>query len=121
MPEHFNDYKYRSSQNCQDSKKHVQHINQWNIIRIVFHISSFLFTFAQSLNSSLDQMFSLHCAHGSFPQAAKLWGRRRPMAGRALQTLNEPALPPERGLQLRSAVMSVHTLIPAMRCSWKKD
>gem|GEM_PF-6444075 len=50
MREHFNDYKYRSSQNCQNSKKHVQHISHWDVIKVVFHVSSFLFTLAQSLN-----------------------------------------------------------------------
>jgi hypothetical protein len=74
MLEHFEYQKYRTNHNPSDRKENVKQINHWNVIRIVFHVSSFVFTFARSLNSSLGRVFSLHCAHGSFRQVAKLWG-----------------------------------------------
>jgi hypothetical protein len=39
--EHFNDHKYRSSHNSSDREKNVQKLNHWNVISVVFHVSSF--------------------------------------------------------------------------------
>ena len=52
--EHFNDHKYGSSHNSYDREKNVQQINHWNVIKVVFHVSSFLSLSTQSLKSSAE-------------------------------------------------------------------
>jgi hypothetical protein len=42
MLEHFEDQKYRSNHDPSDRKENVKQINHWNVIRVVFHVSSFL-------------------------------------------------------------------------------
>ena len=44
MLEHFDDDNYRSSQNSYDREENVQQISHRNVIKVVFHVSSFLFT-----------------------------------------------------------------------------
>lgn len=63
MSEHFNDHKYRSNQNCQEPKKHIQQISHWDVIKVVFHVRSFLAASVENLNSSVERVFSLSIAY----------------------------------------------------------
>jgi hypothetical protein len=72
MLEHFNDYKRRSSHNSCNREKNVQQINHWNVIRVIFHVSSFLSLSTQSLKSSAEREAPLHRARGSSRQMANV-------------------------------------------------
>jgi hypothetical protein len=72
MLEHFEDQKYRPNRDPSDRKKNVKQINHWNVIRVVFHVSSFLFLSMQRLKSPAERDALLHDARGSRRQMAKL-------------------------------------------------
>jgi hypothetical protein len=101
MLEHFEDHKYRPSHDPSDRKENVKQINHWDVIRVVFHVSSFPSLSTQRLKSPAEREALLHGARGSCRQMAKLWGCQSPMTGQALQVLSEPALPRKQGTQVR--------------------
>ena len=101
MLEHFEDQKYRPNHDSSDSKENVQQINHWNVIRVVFHVSSFPSLSTQRLKLPAEREALLHGVRGSCRQMAKLWGCQSPMAGQTLQVLSEPALPRKQGTQVR--------------------
>ena len=99
--EHFNDYKCRSNHNSCDREKNVQQINHWNVIRVIFHVSSFLSLSTQSLKSSAEREAPLHRARGSCQQMAKRPGRPRPMTGQILPIPSELEVLRKQGTQVR--------------------
>jgi hypothetical protein len=101
MLEHSGDNNCRSGHERSDREENIQQINHWNVIRVVFHVSSFLSLSTQRLKSSAEREALLHRALGSSRQVAKLWGCQSPMTGHALQVLSEPALPRKQGTQVR--------------------
>jgi hypothetical protein len=74
---HSDDHNCRHGHNPSDEEKNVQQISQWNIIRIVFHVSPFLSSSTGSLMSS-----------------------RKPMTGLVLPVHGERAPPPKQSTQL---------------------
>ena len=42
MLEHFNDHNGRYGHERSDREENIEQINHWNVIRVVFHLSSFL-------------------------------------------------------------------------------
>jgi hypothetical protein len=101
MLEHFEDQKYRSNHDPSDRKENVKQINHWNVIRVVFHVSSFPSLSTQRLKSPAEREALLHGARGSCQQVANLWACQSPMTGHAWQVLSEPALPRKQGTQVR--------------------
>ena len=89
MLEHFEGQKYRSNHDPSDRKENVKQINHWNVIRVVFHVSSFLSLSTQSLKSAAEREEPLHRARGSCQQMAKRPGRPRPMTGQILPIPSE--------------------------------
>jgi hypothetical protein len=101
MLEHSGDHNCRSGHERSDREENIQQINHWNVIRVVFHVSSFLSLSTQRLKSPAEREALLHGARGSCRQVAKLWGCQSPMTGHALQVLSEPGLPRKQGTQVR--------------------
>jgi hypothetical protein len=101
MLEHFNDHNCRYGHNPSDRKENIKQINHWNVIRVVFHLSSFLSLSTQRLKSPAEREALWHGARGSCRQMANLWSCQSAMTGQALQVLSEPGLPRKQGTQLR--------------------
>jgi hypothetical protein len=101
MLEHFNDHNCRSGHERSDREENVQQINHWNVIRVVFHVSSFLSLSTQSLKSSAEREAPLRRARGSCRQMAKLPGCPRPTTGQVLPLPGELALLRKLGTQVR--------------------
>jgi hypothetical protein len=101
MREHFNQRNCRSSHNRSDREENVQQIYHWNVIRVVLHVSSFLFTVAESLNSSVERVFSLRYVRCSRRQITILSHCQRPMTGQVLPVHGERVLLPKQDMQLR--------------------
>lgn len=55
MLEHFNDHNCRYGHNPSDRKENIKQINHWNVIRVVFHLSSFLSLSTQRLKSPAER------------------------------------------------------------------
>jgi hypothetical protein len=99
--EHFNDHTCRSSHNYSDREKNVQQINHWNVIRVIFHVSSFLSLSTQSLKLSAEREAPLHRARGSCRQVPKRLGCPRPMTGQILPIPREREVFRKQGTQVR--------------------